>query len=107
MRGSRLKENEILDNFKRGSILVYIRVNPGTRQRDIKKAFGIRYTSMTYHLSVLKQYGLVKSYIDEKTGFLCYIDALRPLPETEVPQEQQFMLPPAYQPRREATMATA
>jgi predicted transcriptional regulator len=58
---SRLKKEAVLDNFKRGEINAFIRLNPGTYYNEIKKHLGISNGVLTYHLNRLEQENYIRS----------------------------------------------
>jgi len=59
---SRLKKEAVLDNFKRGEINAFIRLNPGTYYNEIKKHLDVSNGVLTYHLNRLE----IESYIKSK-----------------------------------------
>jgi len=61
---SRLKKEAVLDNFKRGEINAFIRLNPGTYYNEIKKHLGVSNGVLTYHLNRLEFEGYVKSKVN-------------------------------------------
>jgi len=58
---SRLKDDQVLDQFTRGQIFGYIRVHPGDSYTDIKRNLDLNAGTLTYHLDVLERGGLVRS----------------------------------------------
>ena len=58
---SRLKDDQVLDQFTRGQIFGYIRVHPGDTYTDIKRNLDLNAGTLTYHLDVLERGGLVRS----------------------------------------------
>jgi len=60
---TRLRRDEILDNFARGEINGYVRLNPGDSYVEIKRNLGVAAGPLTYHLAVLEREGLVRSVL--------------------------------------------
>ena len=60
----RLKKKEVLDNETRGMVRGYILANPGEHYSIIKRTLKLPNGTLTYHLKVLEQEGLVKSKRD-------------------------------------------
>jgi DNA-binding transcriptional ArsR family regulator len=60
----RLKGKQVLDNETRGMIRGYILANPGEHYSIIKRTLGLKNGTLTYHLKVLEEEGLVKSERD-------------------------------------------
>jgi DNA-binding transcriptional ArsR family regulator len=58
---SRLKKEAVLDNFKRGEINAFIKLNPGTYYNEIKKHLGVSNGVLTYHLNKLEAEGYIKA----------------------------------------------
>jgi len=58
---TRLRRDEVLDNFARGEIYGFIRLNPGEAYSDIKRSLGLAAGPLTYHLAVLERMGLIRS----------------------------------------------
>ena len=61
---TKLRRDEVLDNFARGEIYGFIRLNPGESYSDIKRSLGLAAGELTYHLAVLQRTGLVRSVAD-------------------------------------------
>jgi predicted transcriptional regulator len=61
---SRLKKEAVLDNFKRGEINAFIRLNPGTYYNEIKKHLDVSNGVLTYHLNRLQFEGYIKSKVN-------------------------------------------
>lgn len=61
---SRLKKEAVLDNFKRGEINAFIRLNPGTYYNEIKKHLDVSNGVLTYHLNRLEFEGYIKSKVN-------------------------------------------
>ena len=61
---SKLKKEEVLDQYLRGKIHGYIIANPGEHYNGIKKALKLNNGSLAYHLSILEKEELVKSRND-------------------------------------------
>jgi len=60
---TRLKDDEVLDQFTRGQIFGYIRVHPGDTYTDIKRNLGLNNGTLTYHLDVLGKQGYVRAVV--------------------------------------------
>lgn len=60
---TRLKDDEVLDQFTRGQIFGYIRVHPGDTYTDIKRNLGLNNGTLTYHLDVLAKQGFVRAVV--------------------------------------------
>lgn len=58
---SRLKKDEVLDQYKRGMIHGFIIAHPGVSFSDIKKSLSIGNGTLVYHLEVLEKSGHVVS----------------------------------------------
>jgi DNA-binding MarR family transcriptional regulator/PKD repeat protein len=63
---SRLKRDEVLDNFERGRIYQYIMMNPGDYYSNIKKMLDMNNGTLTYHLKVLEQKEFIRSRTEGK-----------------------------------------
>jgi len=61
---SRLKKEAVLDNFKRGEINAFIKLNPGTYYNEIKKHLGVSNGVLTYHLNRLEREGYIRSKVN-------------------------------------------
>jgi PKD repeat protein len=61
---TKLKKEEILDDFTRGKIYGYIMANPGDHYNSIKKALKLSDGSFAHHIHVLEKEGVVKSKRD-------------------------------------------
>ncbi len=61
---SKLKKDQILDQFTRGKIYGYILANPGDHYNAIQKALNISNGTFAYHLHVLEKEGYIKSIKD-------------------------------------------
>ncbi|HKZ63990.1 MAG TPA: PKD domain-containing protein [Thermoplasmata archaeon] len=61
---TKLRRDEVLDNFTRGEIYGFIRSSPGESYSDIKRNLGLPTGELTYHLAVLERMGLVRSVPD-------------------------------------------
>jgi DNA-binding MarR family transcriptional regulator/PKD repeat protein len=61
---SRIKRDEVLDNFERGRIYQYILINPGDYFSHIKEMLDLNSGTLTYHLKVLEQREFIKSRTD-------------------------------------------
>jgi predicted transcriptional regulator len=61
---TRIKQEEILDNFTRGQIKGYITANPGDHYNSIKQALDLNNGTLAYHLKRLENEGIVKSRTD-------------------------------------------
>lgn len=60
---TRLKDEDVLDQFTRGQIFGYIRVHPGDTYTDIKRNLGLTNGTLTYHLDVLEKQGYVRAVV--------------------------------------------
>lgn len=58
---SRLRKDEVLDQYKRGMIHGFIVAHPGVSFSDIKKSISIGNGSLVYHLEVLEKSGHILS----------------------------------------------
>jgi len=58
---SRIKGEEILDNFTRGQIKGYITANPGDHYNSIKQALELNNGTLAYHLKRLETERIIKS----------------------------------------------
>jgi predicted transcriptional regulator len=61
---TKLKKEEILDQFTRGKIYGYILANPGDHYNSIQKTLDIPNGTFAYHLHVLEKEGYIKSTRD-------------------------------------------
>jgi parallel beta-helix repeat protein len=61
---SKIKKEEILDQYLRGKIHGYIIANPGEHYNAIKNALGLNNGALAHHLSILEKEELVKSKND-------------------------------------------
>ena len=76
---SKLRRDEVLDNFARGEIYGFIRLNPGESYSDIRRSLGVAAGLLTYHLAVLEREGLIRSVAHRARRLYYLRDA--PLPE--------------------------
>ncbi len=60
---TKLRRDEVLDNFTRGQIYEYVRLNPGDSYTDIKRNICLAAGPLTYHLAVLEREELVRSVV--------------------------------------------
>ncbi|MCK5559698.1 MAG: winged helix-turn-helix transcriptional regulator, partial [Thermoplasmata archaeon] len=60
----RLKGKKVLDNETRGMIRGYILANPGEHYSVIKRTLGLKNGTLTYHLKVLENEGIIHSKRD-------------------------------------------
>ena len=60
---TRIKDEEVLDQFTRGQIYGYVRVHPGDTYTDIKRNLDLNNGTLTYHLDVLEKQRLVRSIV--------------------------------------------
>ncbi|HTD81499.1 MAG TPA: PKD domain-containing protein, partial [Thermoplasmata archaeon] len=58
---TRMKKEEVLDQFTRGQIYGYIVVHPGDSYVDIKRNLQLNNGTLTHHLNVLERDGMVRS----------------------------------------------
>jgi len=58
---TRIKDEEVLDQFTRGQIYGYIRVHPGDTYTDIKRNLVLNNGTLTYHLDVLERQQLIRA----------------------------------------------
>jgi len=58
---TRMRKDEVLDQFTRGQIYGYIVVHPGDSYVDIKRNLQLNNGTLTHHLNVLERDGLVRS----------------------------------------------
>ncbi|MGA1793373.1 MAG: PKD domain-containing protein [Thermoplasmatota archaeon] len=61
---SRIRRDEVLDNFERGRIYQYILLNPGDYFSHIKEMLELNSGTLTYHLKVLEQREFIRSVTD-------------------------------------------
>jgi DNA-binding MarR family transcriptional regulator len=61
---TKLRKEEILDQYVRGKIHGYILANPGDHYSSIRNALDLTNSSLAYHLGVLEKEDLVKSMRD-------------------------------------------
>jgi PKD repeat protein/predicted transcriptional regulator len=61
---SRIRGEEILDNFTRGQIKGYITANPGDHYNSIKQALDLNNGTLAYHLQRLENERIIKSRAD-------------------------------------------
>jgi len=61
---SKIRKDEVLDQFTRGKIQGYITAYPGEHYNSIKAQLGITNGSLAYHLKVLEREGYVTSVRD-------------------------------------------
>jgi DNA-binding MarR family transcriptional regulator len=61
---TRLRKEEVLDQFTRGNVYGYVVANPGDSYGSIKGALGLSNGSLAYHLNVLEVTGYVRSARD-------------------------------------------
>jgi PKD repeat protein len=61
---TKLKKEEILDQFTRGKIYGYIVANPGDHFNSIKKALKLSDGSFAHHVHILEKEGIIKSSRD-------------------------------------------
>jgi DNA-binding MarR family transcriptional regulator len=61
---SRLKKEEVLDQFTRGRIYEYIRNNPGDHYNSIKQELNLNNGVLAYHLKTLEREDYIKSTRD-------------------------------------------
>jgi predicted transcriptional regulator/chitodextrinase len=61
---TKLKKEEILDDFTRGKIYGYILANPGDSYNSIKKALKLSDGSFYHHIHILEKEGIIKSARD-------------------------------------------
>ena len=62
---SRIKKDEVLDNFTRGAIFGFIVANPGAHYNLIKQELMLNNGAIIYHLDILERKGYISS---EKAG---------------------------------------
>ncbi len=60
---TRLKKEEVLDQFTRGRVFGYIEAHPGAAFSDILRELRLPHGSLMYHVSVLEREGLVRSRV--------------------------------------------
>jgi DNA-binding MarR family transcriptional regulator len=61
---TRIKKEEVLDNYTRGLIHGFIIANPGDHYSAIKDALGLSNGNLAYHLKTLEREGIVQSRMD-------------------------------------------
>jgi predicted transcriptional regulator len=57
---SRLKEDELLNNYRRGLIHGYIIAHPGASFSELRRSLGLPNGPLVYHLNVLEKNGMIK-----------------------------------------------
>ena len=62
---SRLKKEEMLDNYTRGEIRGYIVANPGAHYSRIKRDLDLNNGTLIYHLTTLEREGFIYSHRDD------------------------------------------
>jgi len=62
---TRLKKEEMLDNYTRGEIRGYIVANPGAHYSRIKRDLSLNNGTLIYHLSTLEREGFIYSHRDD------------------------------------------
>jgi predicted transcriptional regulator len=55
----RIRKDEVLDNFIRGRIFEYIRVNPGSSYNRIMHELGVRNGTLVHHLKMLERHDMI------------------------------------------------
>lgn len=63
---TKIKKNEVLDQFNRGQIFQYITDNPGVHYNRIKSDLNVKNGVLAYHLKVLEEQEYIKSRKDGK-----------------------------------------
>ncbi len=61
---TRLKKEEVLDQFLRGEIFGYIKAHPGAHYNQIKRDLDLNNGNLSYHLKVLERERFIKSEQD-------------------------------------------
>ena len=61
---TRLRKDEVLDQFTRGKIFGYVVANPGDHYNSIRDALEITNGSFAYHMRILEEQGFVRSRPD-------------------------------------------
>ena len=61
---TRLKPDQVKDQFTRGQILGYVKANPGETYSSIRKALRLSNGQFVYHARILETQGLIKSVKD-------------------------------------------
>ena len=61
---SKIKKEEVLDQYTRGRIHGFITANPGAHYSVIKSALGLNNGTLAYHLRLLERVGYVQSRRD-------------------------------------------
>jgi len=74
---TRLRDEEVLDQFTRGQIYGYIRVHPGDTYTDIKRNLSLNNGTLTYHLDVLERERLVRA-VNRGSRKMFYTMEVRP-----------------------------
>lgn len=77
---SKIKRDEILDNYTRGQIHGYILANPGEHYNSIKGALDLNNGTLAYHLNRLEAENIIKSRLDGL--FKRFYPASMKMPET-------------------------
>jgi len=62
---TRLKKEEMLDNYTRGEIRGYIVANPGAHYSRIKRDLSLNNGTLIYHLTTLEREGFIYSHRDD------------------------------------------
>ncbi|MFQ6060067.1 MAG: OmpL47-type beta-barrel domain-containing protein [Thermoplasmata archaeon] len=90
---SKLKKDEILNQFSRGQIYGYIVAYPGENYSSIKKALDVGNGTLTHHLYILEREGFVTSRMDGRyKRFYPAGLSLRKKPQTKLSMIQKVIL---------------
>jgi len=89
---SRIRPEEVLDNYTRGQIHGYIAANPGERQSTIREALGLNTGTAVYHLQRLESERLIKSATDGPSRRYYPAGMNVPGPEPDRPSEVQRLV---------------
>jgi predicted transcriptional regulator len=83
---TRIKKDEVLENFVRGQIYGFIKTNPGCHYTKIKKKLGIGNGTLAHHLNILEKTGMIKSRTEGVRYRLFYPT------EMKFPKKKRYML---------------
>jgi predicted transcriptional regulator len=89
---SKIRKEEVLDQFTRGKIQGYITAYPGEHYNSIKVQLGIKNGALAYHLKVLEREGYVSSIRDGVYKRYYPKETILPLRRGQFSQMQEMVL---------------
>jgi len=89
---SRIKQDQILDNYTRGQIHGYIIANPGEHYSSIKAALDLNNGTLAYHLQRLESESVIKSAMDGAHRRYYPVNMKVPEPEADALTEVQRII---------------